>query len=120
MPLDMSALINDPMFTQPIQIIRVHTSVGDDGAGATVEDSPVNAAGVVQPAKWDQLQLLPEGERHDETIAVYSTTELTMGDLQTVGADLIVYRGGYYRVAYSKARPENGFWMALAVRFHRA
>ena len=120
--IDVTSIINDPDFVQPFKLIHVTGSYDTTGAWAEVQAAPISLKGIVLPSKLDELQVLPEGERHDETIAVYSLTKLTIGDMETVKPDIIVYEaeeaGAQWRVAFVRYYAQCTLWYALATRFH--
>jgi hypothetical protein len=120
--IDVTSIINDPDFVQPFKLIHVTGSYDTNGVWTDVLAAPLPLQGIVLPAKLDALQVLPEGERHDETIAVYSLTKLTIGDMQTVKPDIVVYEaeevGAQYRVAFVRYYAQCALWYALCSRFH--
>ena len=44
--------------------------------------------GSVQPAKGDDLKLLPEGRREEATVSVYTRDDIRNGDLLTIRGDV--------------------------------
>lgn len=117
--IDVSDIITDPDFVQDFSIVRVTGAFDGQGNWVPTESAPLPQQGIVLPAKLDELQLLPEGERHDETQAIYSLVELTIGDMRTKQSDLIIYMGKYYRVHYTRYYAQCNLWYALVSRIHR-
>lgn len=120
--MNMDDVLNDPDFISEFQRIQV---VGEftDGVWAAIETpdpDPYNFP--VLPARLDQLNVLPEGDRNAASIAVYTNFELYDGQKQDPSRqpDIIVYQGGYYRVAFSKQYSIAPLWYALATRFQHA
>lgn len=119
MPLDVTDIVQDPDFATQFSIIHVTGSFNAAGEWVGSETADPLVTGIILPAKWDQLQVLPEGERHQESIVVYSSAELTIGDQQTKQADIVLWDGSYYRVVFMKFYPQASVWFAIAERFHR-
>lgn len=75
--------------------------------GLQVVETPtdINFSGVWQPYTFEQLKLLPEGERHWKWFKLHTLTGLS---LKT--DDVVSYLGENYRVMNKGAYPEYGFW----------
>lgn len=60
----------------------------------------INIKANVQPARFKDLQLLPESERTKEYIKVFSVEELRTAKegVNNHGADIILWKGNRYRV----------------------
>jgi hypothetical protein len=117
--LDVTDIVNDPDFATTFKLRHVTGAFTSDGTWNSDED-PVECTGIVLPAKWDQLLLLPEGERQNQTIVVYCSQEITLGNRETTQADIIEWDGQFYRVVYVKQYQQASVWFAMAARFYRA
>ena len=81
----------------------------------------INIYANIQPSLLSyQSKMLPEGEREKEAIAIFSNHHLyTARTGSSLEADLILYRGAYWKVVVSK--PYNNFGEhceAIAVRLN--
>lgn len=92
------------------------TTYADEGV-AQPAFSEAQIAGNVQRARTKDLQLLPEGTRIDETIAVWAPEELRVGNGEALDADVLVIDGQSYRVVRCTPWPQAGYWKAFATRF---
>jgi hypothetical protein len=110
--LDVSDVLRDPDLMQTLTVSRAVVGVGDTGR-ATETVAALSVAGVVAPATDEQLQRLPEGDRSNETIAVYTGTRLTAGD-DTHGPDVLAWKGGTYQVKGVWDWSDYGFFEVLA------
>lgn len=110
--MDMADVLLDPDFRVDFPIIRSVESV--DARGRTQSSaSEIAAQGVVHPATEEELKILPESQRVEEIVAVYTATRLTAGD-DTHGADRVGWQGGTYKVLKVMDYSQFGFVMALA------
>lgn len=110
--MDMADVLLDPDFRVDFPIIRSVESV--DARGRTQSSaSEIPAQGVIHPATEEELKILPEAQRVEEIIAVYTATRLTAGD-DTHGADRVGWQGGTYKVLEVMDYSQFGFTMALA------
>ncbi len=73
---------------------------------------------VVQPARGQELQRLPEGRRTSETIKVYTTTKLLSAEVDTQNQpDVLVWQGREYQVETIDPWDEYGnYFKALALK----
>lgn len=79
MLLDLGALLDDPDFVIGFQIARRTRTVNDYGRAVT-EEEILPARGAVQPATPEELERLPEGDRHRESISVWTLFALRDGN----------------------------------------
>lgn len=118
--IDVSSIINDPDFNVSFSLTNVAMTRDDDGDSTSTEAPAIPKTGIILPAKLNELQVLPEGERGQAAIAVYCLSELTEGDQKTREPDLIQYLGAWYRVAKSRYYAQCALWYAIAVRIDHA
>ena len=72
---------------------------------------------VVNPARGDELQQLPEGERVIETISVITKDQLFTATVDGDEADRVCYDGKTFKVVVSENwDKQSGHWRALAQR----
>jgi hypothetical protein len=120
--IDVSSIINDPDFNQEFNLLRV-TGSYIAGVWTPVEGPLTPLDGIVLPAKLDVLKLVPEGERQEGSIVIYSLTELIMGDMETTQSDLIEYpraSGEWYRISALRYYAQCVLWYAVCTRYRRA
>lgn len=68
----------------------------------------------IQPATPKELQRLPEGDRTRDVIAIWTTTELRVGE--GAQADRVSYGGATYEVQAVERWDLGAYWKALAAR----
>lgn len=117
--IDVSELMQDPDFASMIEVTRQGAgSYANEGVftpGASVVSS---WPAVVQPANAaDITNFLPEGERTNNVIKIYSAQLIQMSDGESVQADTLVWQGASYRVAFSKPWNLHGYYFVLAVGY---
>ena len=88
-----SQFLNDPFFA---------TKVNFDDLGAITC--------IIQPASNDDLQILPEGDRFNPTVRVFSKTELTNGML-------FHHHGMRYKIISNSIWGDYGYYDCLATRY---
>ena len=80
----------------------------------------LQASGCIHPGTPEMVQLLPEEERHEEFIAVYTDFALSLGE-NGGGAiysvpDRILWKGEAWRVVKVRDWSELGYYQGYAVR----
>jgi len=80
----------------------------------------LSASGCIHPGTPEMVQLLPEEDRHEEFIAVYTDFALSTGE-NDGGAtyttpDRILWNGGTWRVVKVRSWEMFGYTQALAVK----
>lgn len=120
MLIDVSDIVNDPMFAQTFSILR-SSGTWVKGDWENIETA-IQSYGAMQPATDRELQMLPEGDRISGALSVWSSAPLyTTG---TVGqndpnahiSDLILWHGEKYRVLGVKPWQDDGYYRAIATR----
>lgn len=106
--LDVSEIFADPEFAQVIPVRRGQGEYQPDGTW-TQGYLPGTALAIVHPVKPDDLQLLPEGERHLPCKKVMSNDPVGIGDL-------IDYQGHTWRLSQLSDWSEYGYYNGIAVR----
>lgn len=113
MNLELSLLLHDPDFSRPFVVLRRTERVDEHGRAEFAEER-LDAEGAIQPATPKELERLPEGDRHKETLAVFTAFPLRAGD-EAAGAapDRIEWRGEWFEVAALDAWGLDGFCHAV-------
>jgi hypothetical protein len=114
--IDMRRVLAHPNFRTNIVLMRPSlVAIAANGRKAPVTYAdPEEVSAVVQPAGPDDLKLLPEGNRLNNTLAVWSQTPLYTENGKDREADIITYREVNYRVLHAFDRSDNGFYKVLA------
>ena len=116
--INIGRVVQDPRFAQAFQVKRQSAGTfANEGEFSTVE-TVLDRFGVVQPSKADDLiKFLPEGERQGNFITIYCNQDVLMGNGKDQESDVVVWRGDYYKVAFSKPWDIHGYWFAIAQGF---
>ena len=90
--------------------------------GTTSRSATHQAMGCVHPGTPEMIQLLPEEERHETFIAIYTDFALSCGE-NDGGAeysvpDRILWNGENWRVVRVRSWAMFGYVQALAVKMH--
>ena len=82
----------------------------------------IPASGCIHPGTPEMLQLLPEEERREEFIAVYTDFALSLGENQGGATysvpDRIVWNGEAWRVVRVRNWSMFGYYAGYAVKMH--
>ncbi|SEO76371.1 hypothetical protein SAMN02800692_1994 [Luteibacter sp. UNC138MFCol5.1] len=106
--LDVSEIFADPEFAQAVSVQRGQGAYLADGTWSQGYLAGTLTA-IVHPVKPDDLQLLPEGERHLPCKKVMSQDPVAIGDL-------IEYQGHTWRLSQLSDWSEYGYYNGIAVR----
>ena len=94
---------------------RVKAGYDTHGVAQAMTTSTLSIVAAIVPAEGDDLQRLPEGRRSVETRAVYTTTQLLIGDENAANeADLISLDGVMWEVEHAD------YWSNLGATFCHA
>ena len=82
------------------------------------------ASGCIHPGTPEMVQLLPEEERHEEFIAVYTDFSLSLGEndgeAEYSVPDRILWNGESWRVVRVRSWAMFGYVQGLAVKTHQS
>lgn len=116
--LDVSRVVKNPRLQQPFRIQRNTYIFADEGEWKLANTDFLTAVGVVTPTQEkDRAQYLSEAQRQLNAITIYSPTEIRKADGESQESDIVIWRGGYYRVEFSKPFDPYGYWFAIATGF---
>lgn len=89
---------------KPYVIDRFENGEYVDGVWVEGDSVPVEIMAIIQPAKWNELQQFPEGERTKEWCKVFSKSLLRTQKEGTTphGADRFTWQGDRYEVRKTK------------------
>lgn len=97
--LDVSELFTDPTLAETFTVIRSTKVAGDNGRSVVTPIPFPGVVGCVQPAGGLDLQRLPEGAHLTGAIVIWTTHQLTDGDLsKSLSADDVEWNGHRYTV----------------------
>lgn len=115
--INVGELMIDPDFVRAFTLRRPSLGTfADEGVYSTTYGEQ-SLIGVIQPASPKELELLPEGSRLDEVLAIWSNVEMRVGDGAKVESDVVVHNTKSYRVIKCEPWPEAGFYKVLAKRY---
>ena len=119
--MDISAALTDPEMgfaTFTVQRYSYRRQNGQSIPSVQI----LQASGCVHPGAPETLQLLPEEERHEEYIEVYTGFALNIGEddggATYTAPDRILWNGNTWRVVKVRDWSGFGYVQALAVRMH--
>ena len=101
------------------QFIRRRKAAGgyvEEGEWQDGATTDTDAFGVISPPTNSQVQLVPEGERANEMIAVYTQTDIRHGNGEDTKSDIIKWRGGLYEVKWGGPWESYGYFLGICVR----
>ena len=116
----MSALTDPDLGFTAFSVLR--TSYRRENGGSVPSEETLPASGCVHPGTPEMVQLLPEEERHEEFIAVYTDFALSLGENgggETYSTpDRILWNGETWRVVRVRDWSMFGYHQGLAVKMN--
>jgi len=94
--IDVSALLLDPDFCDPVTVIRLVESVGDDGLVVMTEQQ-IDIIASIQSLTGEELALMPDLARAEGAMEILTTFPLAIATDTTV-ADTVLWGGKTYTV----------------------
>lgn len=94
--LDVSEMLLDPDFVDPIQIIR-RTSIVDSHGKNVISELVTNSIASVQPAKFKDIQRLPEAMRLSDIRSFYLRAEIVK-DGASDYPDILMFKGKRFQI----------------------
>lgn len=119
--MDISAVLTDSElgFTA-FSVLRTTYRLQDGGSVPSEETLP--ASGCIHPGTPEMVQLLPEEERHEEFIVIYTGFALSLGENgggETYSTpDRILWNGAVWRLVRVRDWSMFGYHQGLAVKMH--
>ena len=118
--MDISSAVFDPeLGSTSFTVERITYTRGREGtASRSVTEQ---ARGCVHPGTAEALKLLPEGERQEACIVIYTDYPLSTGTPESsgvsfIGADKVYWGGKTWRVVRVRDWQMFGYYQAYAVR----
>ena len=117
--MDISAVPADPdLGFTAFSVLR--TSYRRENGGSVPSEETLPASGCIHPGKPETVRLLPEEERHEEFIVIYTGFALSPGENsggETYSTpDRILWNGAVWRVVQVKDWSMFGYVQGVAVR----
>lgn len=115
--IDLSAVVlSQEMVAQTLQYIRSAASFVSNSEGVCAETpaDPVEFDANIQPYPADIARVFPEGQRLDNMVTVFTTTELHIADGVSEVADYVVWNSVRYRVVKKSNWQRQGFFQFWA------
>lgn len=111
----MDRVVTNRRFPQrDVTLLRPIFGTEADGITPITFEDPATISAVVQPAGGDDLDLLPEGERLKNVVAIWTTTPLYVANGKDCDSDVLEVDGVHYTVIKLFNRAPNGFYKVLA------
>lgn len=118
--MDIASILFDPELGYvPFDVERIiYTRSREGTASRSVTET---ARGCIQPGTEDALKLLPEEEKNEQFIVIYTDYVLSTGTPEDagasfIGADRIHWNGQFWRVVKVRDWSAFGYVQALAVK----
>lgn len=116
--IDVSRVVKNPKLQQPFTIQRNTYAFANEGEWTLVTALTLAAkAVIIATSEKDRAEYLSEGQRQSNAITLYCPTPINKADGNSLESDIILWRGGYYRVQFSKPYDPYGYWFAIATGF---
>ncbi len=123
--INISELINDPDFCQPngIKVIRRKTTI--ENHRNVISEEELNFTGIITINSGKSTEFLPEANRNDESINVFTwkrlfvpTSNVESDTISGEGylSDIVVWDGCKYEVISCMNDEQYGFCKSVAVR----
>ncbi len=117
--MDLSSVLADPdLGFTGFTVLR--TAYRRENGTSVPSDQTLPASGCIHPGTPEMLQLLPEEERQEDFIAVYTEFALSLGKndggAEYATPDRILWNGDTWRVVKVRDWSGFGYYQAFAVR----
>ena len=117
--MDVSAALSDPDLGFTSFTVQRTTYRRQNGSSVP-SNRTLPASGCIHPGTPEMVQLLPEENRHEDFIAIYTDFALSLGE-NPGGAtyttpDRIIWNGAAWRVVRVRDWAMFGYYQALAVK----
>ena len=116
--LDITSILKDPELGATAFTVIRKTYRRREGTSSPMSTKISAAYGCIHPAGEEGLELLPEEEKKENRIVIYTPYQLSMGTndgITWAAADQILYNNSAWRVISVKHWEKQGFVKAIAV-----
>lgn len=104
------------LWQEPLVITRTTGSYDSNGDWVDNTSTTINFLGVVQNANAQDLEVLPEGDRSNETIKIHTKTQLIALVEGTTEGDTVAYKGFNWKVYNVAARYIGNYFKAILIK----
>ena len=119
--MDISAALTDPELGYTAFTVQRITYTRQNGTTVSSTQT-LSASGCIHPGTPDMLQLLPEEDRYEEFIVIYTDFSLSLGTddggATYTAPDRILWKGDTWRVVKLRDWGDFGYHQAAAVKMH--
>ena len=118
--MDITSAIMDPELGRSAFTVERLTYTRT-ATGTTSRSVTHQGIGCIHPGTSEMIQLLPEEDRHDEFIAIYTDFALSLGadhGASYTGPDRIYWKGERWRVVRVRDWAMFGYYQGLAVKMN--
>lgn len=113
--LNISEVLDDPLFIQSVEFGIVTRQQGDKGEPSELIDKKTHSNTCVQPASGNTLQRLPEGERSKPHLQVF-----TKAALEIKNGDYMYFEGKQWRCVTDENWSQYGYYDGVFVLYNGA
>lgn len=111
--IDVSRVILNPKFSQVFSVLR---QSGDFVRGRMVQsEEELRYRGVIKPAKAQEIEMIPEGDRVGGEIVIYATKKLYVTN-ESGTSDEVIWNGEKYKIYSVSPYSDYGYYKAIAIR----
>lgn len=117
MTMDLTATINHFGVDYTVRRVTGADTIGADGFEIPAATSNVTVKIHIEPAKQQDMLMLPEGKRFESGIVLLSADELKAADVATgKDGDVIEYQSSDWEVVHAERWVQGQHWRAIAIR----
>lgn len=117
MPFSLSEVVNDPDLGQPFTIYRSKGQYGPSGWETVGQPQQISTFGVIGIAEDRDMQQVPEGDRIDGSLQVYTGTRLLVTEEDSLYlSDQIKWHGKFYKLVRLGPWEDFSYDSAIMVR----
>lgn len=110
--IDVSDVLDDPDFMQTFTRYRCTRALAHHGESTPTYDSGTPLQGVIEPASQADLQVLEEGTRLSDVVAVYTKADVRIGDSSNA-PDVVLVNGARHVCLHIEDFRSNGNYVRV-------
>lgn len=115
--MDLTATINHFGIDRTVRRSAGVDTVGADGFITDAVTSNVTIKMHIEPAKQQDMLMLPEGKRFESGIVGLSADEVKAADVSTgIDGDVIEYLGKDWEFVHAERWEQGNYWRSIAIR----
>lgn len=113
MRVNVSRVVLSPKLSQTFSVFR-QTGKFVRGRPSQAE-SEIKLRGVIKPAKAQEIEMIPEGDRVGGEVVIYATEKLRVTS-ESGTSDEVLWNGDRYKIYSVSPYSDYGYYKAIAVR----